>query len=93
MQVFDDDLKTLGPELAERLVVEAPEADRFMKMADGHCAALDTSSGQFRCTIYEQRPLICRIYKLHGQESLCPPPLQAADSTRNVAPLPPSLST
>ncbi len=77
VQVFDDDLATMGPELAARFVVAAEEKDRFLRMEDGHCAALDTSGGQFRCTIYEQRPLICRIYKLHGKESLCPPPLDA----------------
>ncbi len=73
VQVFDEDLATLGPELAERFVVAAEEKDRFMRMEEGHCAALDTSHGQFRCGIYEQRPLICRVYKLHGKDSLCPP--------------------
>lgn len=75
VQVFDEDLGALGPALAEKFVVTAAEKDRFMRMEDGHCAALDTSNGQFKCGIYEQRPLICRVYKLHGKESACPPPL------------------
>jgi uncharacterized protein len=37
----------------------------FMRMRDGHCAALDvraTDDGarEFFCTIYEQRPQVCR---------------------------------
>ncbi len=34
----------------------------FMRMEDGHCAALklDPEGGQFRCSVYEQRPAICR---------------------------------
>lgn len=75
VQVFDDDLAALGPELAEKFVVGAEEKERFMRMEEGHCSALDTSHGQFKCGIYEQRPLICRIYKQHGEQSLCPPPL------------------
>lgn len=85
VQVFDDDLATLGPELAEQFVVAAEEKDRFMRMEEGHCAALDTSKGLFRCTIYEQRPLICRVYKMYGKDSLCPEPI-----TEPVAPLPKS---
>ena len=73
VQVFNDDLATLGPELANRFVVAAEEKDRYMRMEGGHCAALDTSNGQFRCGIYEQRPLICRVYKLYGKQSACPP--------------------
>ena len=74
MQVFDQDLQLLGPELAERLVVGDVEKERFMRMEDGHCAALDTSEGLFRCTIYEQRPVICRVYKMYGPSSACPLP-------------------
>jgi Fe-S-cluster containining protein len=36
-------------------------------------AALDLSGGQFRCTVYQDRPLICRAYKFHGAQSVCPP--------------------
>ena len=76
VQVFDEDLLVLGPELAARLVVGLPdEGGRFMSMQAGHCAALDCSAGQFRCSIYEQRPLICRVYQLHGADSPCPPAL------------------
>jgi Fe-S-cluster containining protein len=87
VQVFDDDLATLGPELAGKFVVPAEENDRYMRMEEGHCAALDTSNGQFRCTIYEQRPLICRVYKMYGKQSLCPPePLQTPHDLPRRAP-------
>jgi len=37
----------------------------YMKMSDGHCAALDVrcsveGEAEFFCTIYEQRPQVCR---------------------------------
>lgn len=34
----------------------------FMKLTDGHCAALkvETMSARFICTIYERRPQVCR---------------------------------
>lgn len=34
----------------------------FMRMEDGHCAALrpDSATGEHVCSIYEQRPQICR---------------------------------
>ncbi len=55
----------------ERLGVEADRVARFvghrayMKMTDGHCAALAlrrTAEGdpEFFCTIYEKRPQVCR---------------------------------
>ncbi len=86
VQVFDDDLTTLGPALAEKFVVPAEEKDRFMRMEQGHCAALDTSGGQFRCGIYEQRPLICRVYKMYGAQSACPPVLSAARPSPEATP-------
>lgn len=75
VQLFEDDLLRLGPQLRLRLVTTRPDSDRlYLRMEDGHCAALDLSGGQFRCSIYEQRPLICRIYQLYGPSSACPPP-------------------
>ena len=55
----------------ERLGVEAGSVAHFignrayMKMTEGHCAALqprDTPDGktEFFCTIYERRPQVCR---------------------------------
>ncbi|MEO6599875.1 MAG: YkgJ family cysteine cluster protein [Polyangiaceae bacterium] len=34
----------------------------YMKMADGHCAALvlEVTTGRFVCSVYETRPDVCR---------------------------------
>src|SRR5512132_144367 len=34
----------------------------FMRMVDGHCAALeiDAASGEFVCSVYAERPQVCR---------------------------------
>ncbi|MHB8877298.1 MAG: YkgJ family cysteine cluster protein [Myxococcaceae bacterium] len=80
VQLFKEDLSLLGPELADRLVAKGDDGRSFMRMEQGHCAALDCSNGQFRCSIYEQRPLICRVYQLYGADSACPPrPLDTPD--------------
>jgi Fe-S-cluster containining protein len=77
VQVFDEDLAVMGPELAAFLVVPGIEepAKNFLRMENGHCAKLDCSNGEFRCSIYERRPLMCRVYDLWGTDknSLCPP--------------------
>ena len=65
MRVTGADWTRLG-DVAERLahfIGRGNEA--FMKMTDGHCAALairPDASGEIEyfCTIYERRPQICR---------------------------------
>jgi Fe-S-cluster containining protein len=47
----------------------------FMKMADGHCAALKLITGQdaqpfFVCSIYDRRPEICRVLERGSPECL-----------------------
>jgi Fe-S-cluster containining protein len=79
VELFGDDVEQLGPELVARLTVEGVSGaghcptPRFMRMEGGHCAALKISGGKFLCSVYEQRPLLCRIYKAHTPESVCPP--------------------
>ena len=73
MRVTGDDWERLGPAaegLAHFLGNRA-----FMQMRDGHCAALDVrreASGQFDffCTVYEQRPTICRALGRGSPECL-----------------------
>ncbi len=72
MQVFADDAARLGPARTAELVAppvgespasvgRAPEPRRFMKMTHGHCIALSTSlPNRFLCTVYEDRPVLCR---------------------------------
>jgi len=47
----------------------------FMRMADGHCAALeirrqDSGEPRYFCTIYERRPEICRVLARGSPECL-----------------------
>ena len=61
--VRGDDWSRLGEE-AERLAHFIGHR-AFMRMKDGHCAALDVrrdaaGGPEFFCTIYEKRPEICR---------------------------------
>ena len=63
VRVTGDDWERLGVE-AER-VAQFVGNRAYMKMTDGHCAALDvrlTPAGgrEFFCTVYEQRPQTCR---------------------------------
>lgn len=60
VRVTGDDHARLA-ERAERLVwFDGIRA--FMRMVDGHCAALqiDHASGRFVCSVYAHRPQVCR---------------------------------
>ncbi len=36
----------------------------FMRMENGHCCALDVTPGvSYKCSIYSDRPLLCRMYE------------------------------
>ena len=72
--VYPEDLVTLGPVNVERYVVPsakpreqwAPGEDentRFLRMENGHCAALRPEPGHVACSIYENRPLLCRVFE------------------------------
>jgi Fe-S-cluster containining protein len=58
--VTGDDYARLG-DLATTLV-EWEENRAYMRIEDGHCAALrvDLAQRQFVCTVYEARPETCR---------------------------------
>lgn len=63
VRVTGEDWSRLG-EAAERLA-HFVEHRAFMRMSDGHCAALELRRApdggpEFFCTIYERRPQICR---------------------------------
>jgi len=59
IRVLDSDYERLGG-LAERFTQKIGEY-RFLAMVEGHCAALSIEiDGRFVCTIYEQRPAVCR---------------------------------
>ena len=63
MRVTGDDWARLG-EAAGRLAHFSGHR-AYMRMADGHCAALEirrTPNGapEFFCTLYDRRPQVCR---------------------------------
>lgn len=63
VRVSGDDWRRLGDAAAR--VAHFIENRAYMKMMEGHCAALEprcTPGGgtEFFCTVYEQRPQVCR---------------------------------
>lgn len=63
VRVMGDDWTRLGERAGQVAHFVANRA--YMKMADGHCAALEVrrrADGQpeFFCTVYENRPQVCR---------------------------------
>lgn len=51
-------LRTQAPKAEARTYVVAPEVRVLTTTADGHCPLLRFKE----CTVYEVRPLICRLY-------------------------------
>jgi Fe-S-cluster containining protein len=72
VQVFAHDAIRLGDAKTHELVADpvsqipssvgrASEPERFMKMTHGHCSALRTDEpGRLTCSVYEDRPTLCR---------------------------------
>jgi Fe-S-cluster containining protein len=63
VRVTGEDWARLGDEAEHRAQFIGHRA--YMRMADGHCAALElrrTPEGrpEFFCTLYERRPQVCR---------------------------------
>lgn len=82
VQVFPDDAARLGPERTAEFVADAvaeipasvgraAEPQRFLKMVDGHCAALRIEPpNRFTCDVYEDRPVLCRALVPGGKSCL-----------------------
>lgn len=58
VRVRGDDYARLGDDAEALVVFHGNEA--YMKMRDGHCAALAIEGGKLRCRVYERRPRTCR---------------------------------
>jgi Fe-S-cluster containining protein len=58
VRVTGDDYARLG-DRAEALVLWRDNR-AFMRMERGRCAALAIRGGQFVCTVYDDRPQVCR---------------------------------
>lgn len=61
VMVFEDDEPRLGALAAEMTHYIAGR--RFMKAVDGHCVALRREGEHWLCSIYEQRPQLCRDFQ------------------------------
>lgn len=59
VRVTGDDHARLTPDEQARLTVWIGNRV-FLRMQDGHCAALVAQSGDWACSIYERRPQLCR---------------------------------
>ncbi len=59
VRVTGADHARLAPDEQERLTVWLGNRV-FLRMEDGHCAALVVQHGAWACSIYERRPQLCR---------------------------------
>ena len=68
VRVSGDDFERLGS-AAETLTVFVGNR-AYMRMVDGHCAALrvDPAARRFVCTVYETRPAVCRALERGSPE-------------------------
>jgi Fe-S-cluster containining protein len=63
------DLNRMSGRTQGRMVVK--RRDRmFLKMVQGHCAALHARQGHFSCRMYAERPAPCRIVEPGSRECL-----------------------
>lgn len=70
--LYEEDLVVLrqrgAMHLTARSTLEVPRAgetgeELYMRSESGHCVALDPVPGRWACTIYEDRPLLCRVFE------------------------------
>lgn len=66
VRVTGDDHARLG-EAAERLTTFIGHRC-YMRMTNGHCAALDVTAEGFPCSVYAARPEICRALERGSPE-------------------------
>jgi uncharacterized protein len=91
--VTGDDHARLGEAVDE--LVAWVENRAYLRLEDGHCAALaiDPDSARFICTVYERRPQVCRDLErgspaCAGERSAkAERPLALLELRRRVAPI------
>jgi Fe-S-cluster containining protein len=98
VQVFAHDAARLGPERAAAYVAPPvgtilasvgrdAEPLRFMKMTEGHCAALCiTPPNRFLCDVYEDRPTLCRALEPGSDSCLEARARRGIDTPRTPGP-------
>jgi Fe-S-cluster containining protein len=68
VRVTGDDYERLG-DRAESLTQFIGNR-AYLRMEDGHCAALRVEAGRFVCTAYDARPAVCRDLERGSPECL-----------------------
>jgi Fe-S-cluster containining protein len=59
----------MSPRHSSRYVVRA-SGRVWMRMVNGHCAALKARQGHFSCRIYGSRPNVCHVVEAGSRECL-----------------------
>ncbi|MEO6953398.1 MAG: YkgJ family cysteine cluster protein [Polyangia bacterium] len=67
--VTGPDADRMSRETRSRMVVRHGER-RYLRMLNGHCAALRARGGHYACRIYEERPTPCRTVDAGSRECL-----------------------
>lgn len=80
--LFPEDIAVFGPAgLAEHTVKSTLSGESlrpgedgseiYMRMENGHCCALEVNPGvSYKCSIYPDRPLLCRVFEPGNSECL-----------------------
>jgi Fe-S-cluster containining protein len=69
VRVSGDDYERLGAD--SETLVQFVGNRAYMRMGDGHCAALHvTPGGRFECSVYDRRPETCRTLERGSPECL-----------------------
>jgi Fe-S-cluster containining protein len=67
--VTQTDLTRMSGALQSRYVVRKKERI-FLKMVQGHCAALHARQGHYSCRMYGSRPNVCKVVEVGSRECL-----------------------
>lgn len=81
-QLFPEDIAAFGPDrlakYAEKSTLSGDSlrpgedgSEMYMRMENGHCCALEVTPGvRYECSIYPDRPLLCRVFEPGNSECL-----------------------
>jgi len=53
---------------AEHIATDQWGSESMLRLSDGWCSAIDRNT--FRCTIYENRPWVCREFEMGSDECI-----------------------
>jgi Fe-S-cluster containining protein len=80
--LYPEDIAAFGPAGLARYTTKSKRSHEslrpgedgseiYMRMENGHCCALNVNPGvSYTCSIYENRPLLCRMYEPGGADCL-----------------------